>query len=211
MRKTARWMTEARALWAERPAEVPKDAWPAPPDWAGPGTDPHQGIRHTATTWREGEVQWGLVIYATTPLWTRGSSHGSAAVIWSEDPFIHDDPLWLDRIRERYWAVRQPDGQAIEVDIDTVFTATPGWRTVEPIVRNDHRWYHTERVPPLLSLGRVVYLDNVILHAKELPGQRLASELLPIVRGSVGARTSTRLLPLRFWPSEMRQAWEATD
>lgn len=208
MRNTARWLAEARRRWADRPSSPPDGVWPLAPAWAELGFSAYTALEHTGQTWRTGEVRWAFLVAGAAYLWEGSSDPGHALLAWSDDPLTALDPYVLSVIRERYWWVREGGRRPDRRERGLIFRDVPGWREVRELVSNDAEWFMGERVPPLLTPGLVAYLDRTILYPKELPGGAPHNDLLLVVRGPLGSQTSTRILPLRFWPRDMLERWQ---
>lgn len=202
MRATDRWIDACRRRWAERPRPMPAGFWPRPRPPAGSADLFHALGRLGDRLYEVGEVRWAYVLMAYDHLWTEGDAPGTCDVLWSDDPLIADDVFWLEQVHDRYWWQRERppvDGNAPAPD------RVPGWSVLG--LDSDTIPFCGERVAPLLTRGRVVYRDRILVDPAQLPGRRMLRAAVPIVRVPGQERVPARLLPGELWPDELRAVW----
>jgi len=206
MRATDRWLDACRRGWAARPRPMPGGFWLSAPTSAAPGDTLRVLDQRKDALYQRGEVRWAYVLMAYDHLWTPGDEPGTCDVLWSDDPFVADDVFWLEQVHDRYWwqRERQPvDGRAPTPG------DTPGWCNMG--ADSDAIPFRHHRVRPLLTRGRVVYRERILVHPEQLPGRRMVRAAVPIVRVPAFDETPARLLPGELWPEELRAVWAGPE
>lgn len=201
MNVTARWLAEMRARWADR-APVPDPDWEPPlPEWTRSEPSKWSGAR---ALWTHGEVWWGRMLMANSTVFAPGDEDAPGLAIWSADPFVQATPHWLDRVKQRFWALKRGT-----TDDDTPLRAdTPGIRALLELARDELSRPQRQRLPHLLAAERVVYLETVMIIRRHLPGEVLSSQHLPLVLDRQCEVLRVYVLPARFWPKGfIEQVW----
>ena len=150
----------------------------------------------------EGYVVWGRVVQANAYLY-RPYLHldCGATIIFCPERDGHSVET-LDAIAGDLSALKPKHKLTNEHDaFDNEEEERYGHMLADEMIRAID-WY----APPSLSRGKVVRSTSIMLPRKHLPKHRLAQMTFPILVHPSTA--STRLVPERYWPDELREWWE---
>lgn len=144
--------------------------------------------------YRHGEARMGVVLPAFTTAWS-GVAVSPGTVLLSWDRLLELRPdLLLDTVH-RFHELKSRGSPAA------------GLRSLVEDCRSGNRSRMRERMPNLLTAGRVVWAHDCLLFPTVLPGGRLVQGALPVVVRRYGP-PQIAVPPARFWPEKLRQGWE---
>lgn len=188
-------LAQARARWAERPAQLDPEAW-----W---GHSEPAWVEHTAlvtqrrdlpTAYRQGEAMLAWVVQANTLVW-EGKAPAPADLLVSWDPLYALRPERLRELAARIHAVAEAGSAAVAL------------RGLVTTLRDDRRYCMREPLAGSLAEGRVVYRWTCLVFPQHLPGGRLLGHLVPVVALRDGPPVCS-VPPADLWPDALREEWE---
>lgn len=187
-------LVETRKLWESgRPARRPLPGFTTPlePDCAEDWLIPKRAHRHLLSS---GRVVWGHSARAFLGAYVPGKETFYGSVVYSVTEPVLDDVFELAyQVNE----LRQDDSFPPE-----------GTEEVATAIRDDSSKFTRIRLPAEIGVKGEAYFANISFLRSRLPLGYLHDRLLPILIAP-DKTPWCALLPLRFWPEELRDTWES--
>jgi hypothetical protein len=162
--------------------------------WWLPSRDPLLGFyRNQSPLLRDGAVVWGAIIQANMLLFQQGAHSHPAEVIYSSDPFFDRSLHVLVDIARSLFLLKGTTPADLE--------KKPWAETLtDEMQRSMGR-----TVPKSLTDGRDVWGSTVMVIRAHVPGRRLQSSWLPLLR--LDNCPFVMIVPSRYWPDELVNLW----
>ncbi|WP_131736004.1 hypothetical protein [Actinomadura roseirufa] len=140
-----------------------------------------------------GQVVWGHVVRANTPLFEAGRGDSPASVVYSFAPVFDDEPDELALVAQRLFRL---SGSPQE---------DPELRKLATSIADEKARELRVPVPPSLAGSEPVFLTTVLVSRRHLPSGYLSASQFPLVahpdvKGAM-------ILPSRFWPESLIRDW----
>lgn len=183
-----------RQSWAGRP-RIPQPDWvPRPPPWLEDGMPHHAHFDDFASVWESGEAHLAILLRANNALFKPGDHVAAGDWAWTPDRVaeVHLEPLY--RVADAFRKV--PKGT----------DAAPGVRRFVARANDDFAFAQRALASRLLTAGRVVCIETLVVDPRLLPGRCLRHAVLPIALCPAGPR-GVVVLPSSLWPPALLEDW----
>ena len=148
-----------------------------------------------------GRLVWAVAVQANEALFHPGPYDLPGNIVFSPSASLSESPAALLKIAD---AVRGLKGRANDLRHD------PELQAIARLISDEVNLAVNQRLPAHLTGGAEAYFSWCVFHRSSLPGGMLAGRLLPLL--ICPERTEMVIvLPLRFWPGELRSHWAMLD
>ena len=148
-----------------------------------------------------GRVIWGAIIQANEGLFSAGQYDLPGNIVFSPAASLSENPAALVAIAD---AVRGLKGRAHEVGHNRELQA------IALLISDEVNLAVNQRLPAELTSGAEAYLTWCVFHRSSLPEGVLSARLVPLLICPEHTEMVI-VLPLRFWPDELRSQWPMLD
>lgn len=185
-----------RERWDSRSArQPPDDLFAEVPAWATGDPVLSKWMAGWPAVWERSRVVIGHVLMANAVLWEPGYQLAPCNVVWSTDPDVEADWSLYDGLYEWFWRLRRdPD------------LWVPGITRWSINARDDYYRVGSLKLPHLVTDGRVMFHDTLVVDPRLLPRQHLTSAILPLLvdphRDPAKRRPGAWVLPHTHWTED---------
>lgn len=146
----------------------------------------------------KGTVVWGTIAHANRMLFSPGQLDLPGVTVFSLDSYYDTHPQDLIAV-----------AHACALFKNTTPTDQEFLRISEPLT-DERSIFRQLLIPRRLSDNRDIYMGPTMFHRSRLPGAVLSASVFPLVIAPTSSEYNM-VLPLRYWPDELKTKWNDFD
>jgi Zn-dependent protease with chaperone function len=142
----------------------------------------------------QGRIVWGQVIQANTLLFEDRSEDCPAAILFTMDPSIDEDPEKLQDIAKTLYSLK--DGESDNEELNKVVQ----------VITDEYTTWMNHHVSAAATGTIDVFYSTIMVHRKHLPLNYLKSGWFPLLIHPTKTKCAM-ILPSKYWDPRMAEIW----